>query len=186
MTGFDDIKMTLFSAEHSDMAQPPLTDGLVQDAEDSLGVKLPSALLEILRVQNGGPVSSRWDAFPTSMPNSWSESHVPFEGLMGIGRREDRQSLFDTSYLVGEWGLPSAIVLLCGDGHCWIALDYRDCGPDGEPSVTWFDTELNSELVVATDFRTFIERLAPASTFDSDIDPSPEDAHRTLPPQGPC
>ncbi|WP_063774166.1 SMI1/KNR4 family protein [Streptacidiphilus rugosus] len=177
MTRFDDIKVTLFSAEHSDLAQSALTDEVVQEAEGILGVRLPAALVEILRWQNGGPVSSHWDAFPTAAPNSWSESHVPFEEVMGIGHRTDRLSLFDTPYLIGEWGLPSPIVLLCGDGHCWIALDYRDCGWDGEPTVTWFDTESNSELIVATDLRAFVEGLAPASRFDSESRPPTEDAH---------
>jgi hypothetical protein len=103
------------------------------------------------------------------VPNSWSESHVPFEGVAGIGRREGRESLFDSPCLVEEWGLPSPIVLLSGDGHCWIALDYRACGREGEPSVTWFDTELNVELGLAADFRTFVEGLAPAVAGEASL-----------------
>jgi hypothetical protein len=62
--------------------------------------------------------------------------------------------------LVQEWGLPWPLVLLTGDGHWWIALDDRGCGPDGEPSATWFDTELDQDLHLAADFRTFVEGLA--------------------------
>jgi hypothetical protein len=74
-------------------------------------------------------------------------------------------SLLDTPYLVKEWGLPSQIVLLSGDGHCWIGLDYRGCGPDGDPSVTWFDAELDTELPLAGDFRTFVEKLTAGRAF---------------------
>ncbi|ALO12409.1 hypothetical protein AQF52_6819 [Streptomyces venezuelae] len=148
--------------------QPPLTDAVVQDAENRLGVRLPASLLEILRVQNGGLVAELSNAFPTDVPTSWSENHVPLDDMMGIGRRNDRLSLLDSPYLVEEWGLPSPVVLLSGDGHCWIALDYRACGESGEPSVTWFDLDTDTELPLATDFQTFVERLTAAASFDLD------------------
>ncbi|MEU8078771.1 SMI1/KNR4 family protein [Catellatospora citrea] len=130
MARFDVVKAT-FWADSARGVQPPLTDDMVADAERLLGVSLPGALLELLRVQNGGIVADAWDMFPTSAATSWSESHVPFDTLQGIGRAEGTLSLLDTPYLVGEWGLPSPLVLLTGDGHCWVALDYRECGPDG-------------------------------------------------------
>jgi len=138
---FEVVKAT-FWGDSARGVQPPLTDDMVADAERLLGVRLPVALIELLRVQNGGIVADAWDRFPTSAPTSWSDSHVPFETLGGIGRTEGTLSLLDTPYLVGEWDLPSPVVLLTGDGHCWVALDYRVCGLDGEPSVRWFDTEL--------------------------------------------
>jgi hypothetical protein len=70
-------------------------------------------------------------------------------------------SLLDTPYLVEEWGLPAPVVLLSGDGHSWIALDYRASGPQGEPSVTWLDADRGTELALAPDFRSFIEALTP-------------------------
>jgi hypothetical protein len=60
------------------------------DAERQLAVRLPASLLEILRVQNGGLVSELWNAFPTAVPTSWSENHVPFDDMTGIGRHEER------------------------------------------------------------------------------------------------
>ncbi|WP_329315864.1 SMI1/KNR4 family protein [Streptomyces sp. NBC_01262] len=161
---FDETLAT-FWAEGDHGVQPPLTDEAVREAEGVLGVPLPSALLDLLRVQNGGVVADGHDAFPTSQPTSWSHDHVPFDALMGIGRRERTMSLLDTPYLVKEWGLPSQIVLLSGDGHCWIGLDYRGCGPDGDPSVTWFDAELDTELPLAGDFRTFVEKLTAGRAF---------------------
>lgn len=148
--------------------QPPLTDGGVQDAERQLGFCLPASLLEILQVQNGGVVADLWNAFPTDVPTSWSENHVPLDGMMGIGRFDGQLSLLDTAYLVKEWGLPSPVVLLSGDGHCWIALDYRACGARGEPSVTWFDVDTDTELPLAADFQTFVERLTAAASFELD------------------
>ncbi|MFF9070486.1 SMI1/KNR4 family protein [Streptomyces sp. NPDC014891] len=167
MARFDEVKAT-FWGEGLYGVQPPLTDAVVQDAERQLGVRLPASLLEILRVQNGGVVADAWNAFPTDVPTSWSENHVPLDEMMGIGHHDGQSSLLDTAYLVEEWGLPSPLALLSGDGHCWIALDYRACGKFGEPSVTWFDVEGNTELPLAADFQAFIERLTAAAPLDLD------------------
>ncbi|MFE1547886.1 SMI1/KNR4 family protein [Streptomyces sp. NPDC058718] len=167
MARFDEVKAT-FWGEGLYGVQPPLTDAVVQEAEGQLGVRLPASLLEILWVQNGGSVAELWNAFPTDVPTSWSENHVPLDDMMGIGRHEGQSSLQDSGYLVEEWGLPSPLVLLSGDGHCWIALDYRSGGESGEPSVTWFDVDAGTELPLAADFQTFVERLTAAASLDLD------------------
>lgn len=166
MTRFDEVKTT-FWGEGRYGVQPPLTDAAVLDAELHLGVRLPASLTELLRIRNGGPVAAPWNAFPTDVPTSWSENHVPLDDLMGIGR-QGHLSILDSPYLIEEWGLPSPLVLLSGDGHWWIALDYRGCGARGEPSVTWFDADGPSELPLAEDFRTFVERLTAARSLDLD------------------
>lgn len=166
VASFDHVVATFWSGGTYGM-QRPLADEMVREAEQTLGVTLPSSLLVLLRVQNGGGVAAEWNAFPTTQAPTWSADHVPFDAVMGIGP-DECESLLDTPYLVEEWGLPSPIVLLAGDGHCWTALDYRMCGRHGEPSVTWFDTELESELALASDFRTFVEGLIPAGSSGSD------------------
>lgn len=167
MTRFDQIKASFWSdSPHG--RQPPLTHQAARDAECALGVKLPAALLELLWIQNGGVVADEWCSYPTSDPTSWAEDHVPFECVMGIGRVEANLSLLDTPYLVGEWDLPAHIVLLAGDGHSWIALDYRASGPRGEPSVTWFDADTQTELPLAPDFRSFVEGLTRDATSPTD------------------
>lgn len=170
MARYDEVRAAFWG--DGDDVSPPLTDELVARAEDVLGVTLPADLLDLLRLRDGGAVADVWSALPTGRPTSWSESHVPFAELMGIGRLPATEtgftgpmSLLDTPYLVAEWELPSPIVLLSGDGHWWIALDYRECGPRGEPSVTWFDAEDESELALAADFRSFVQALVPAGTF---------------------
>jgi hypothetical protein len=173
MARFDEVKAT-FWTEGAVGVQPPLTDAMVREAERVLGVRLPASLLALLRVQNGGQVATNWNAFPTSRPTSWSDDHVPFDALLGIGRsswepNEQALSLLDTPYLVQEWGLPSPLVLLSGDGHTWIGLDYRVRGRPGEPSVTWFDTELDTELALAVDFRSFVEGLTSNDAFGNDV-----------------
>ncbi|MFJ9455382.1 SMI1/KNR4 family protein [Kitasatospora sp. NPDC101447] len=183
MARFDEVTATFWGAgEHG--VHEPLTDEAVREAERLLGVTLPPALLDLPRIRNGGIVADEHDAFPTGRPTSWSEDHVPFDVLLGIGRSERTMSLLDTPYLVEEWALPSPLVLLSGDGHHWIGLDYRDCGPDGGPSVTWFDTELGTELELAADFRTFVEQLTAADSFDLDLDPDLDPSPVTIPGTG--
>jgi len=175
MARFDEVVAT-FWGDGDYGVQQALTDEMVREAERVLGVALPSALLDLLRVQNGGIVSADHDAFPTSRPTSWSEDHVPFDDLMGIGRRDGTTSLLDTPYLVEEWGMPAPLVLLSGDGHSWIGLDYRACGRDGEPSVAWFETDLDAELVLAADFRSFVEGLTAAGAFGNGCTDTPASA----------
>ncbi|MFE0734003.1 SMI1/KNR4 family protein [Streptomyces sp. NPDC058855] len=167
MARFDEVKARFWDEGPCGSASP-VTEEAVEEAEHRLGVRLPASLLELLRAQDGGLVAEAWNAFPTGVPTSWSADHVPFDELRGIGRYDGRSSLLDSAYLIAEWGLPTPLVLLSGDGHTWIALDYRSCGERGEPSVTWFDEEDAMGLPLAADFRSFVERLAPAASFDHD------------------
>lgn len=101
----------------------------------------------------------------------WGKRMGKGDDLMGIGQRDRTTSLLDTPYLVEEWDLPSPIVLLSGDGHCWIALDYRTCGRQGAPAVAWFETDTGMEVVLARNFESFIEGLTSADRFDTSVQP---------------
>jgi hypothetical protein len=152
--------------------QPPLTDVMVAEAERVLGVALPAALIELLKIQNGGAVQKGHRAFPAP-PNHWSSNHVPFRHVKGIPALgpcppiTDATTLLDTPYLIREWDLPEPVVLLYGEGHFWVALDYRNGHPQSEPRVVWIDNEIGDELALAPNFRAFIEGLGPT--------PPPED-----------
>lgn len=166
MARSDDVRPAFWAADSDYGVQKPLTDQAVREAERLLDITLPASLLDLLRAQNGGQVTGTRNAFRTDRPTSWSAHHVPFGHVLGIGRRERTLSLLDSPYLIEEWGLPSPLVLLSGDGHCWIALDYRACGRHGEPSVAWFDADSAVELALAPDFGSFVEGLSSADDFD--------------------
>ncbi|MDX3761863.1 SMI1/KNR4 family protein [Streptomyces mirabilis] len=95
MARFDEIKAA-FWGDGDYGVQLPLTEEAMREAERVLGVTLPAVLLDLLRVRNGGSVAPGLNAFPTHRPTSWGEGHVPFEDLMGVGRRERMTSLLDT------------------------------------------------------------------------------------------
>jgi hypothetical protein len=162
---FDEVAASFWHTTMTHGMLPPLTRDMVLPAERVLGVTLPEDLLRLLRIQNGGVVSDAWDACPAEA-TFFADGHVPFDQLFGIGPADqfDALTLLHTPYLVREWDLPTPCVLLSGQGHYWIALDYRTCGPDGVPSVVWIDNEMDHEIQVAPDFRAFVERLAPAAS----------------------
>ena len=109
---------------------------MLVEGEKALGVKLPIELVQLLRIQNGG--YTQGFAHPMTEETTWASDHVPLRDLAGIVTDKNiqtAQNLLDSGYLSGEWGLPPNQVLLSGDGHYWITLDYRNsttplCGLD--------------------------------------------------------
>ena len=143
---------------------PPLTDEMVSVAERELGVKLPAEYIALLRIQNGG--YTQGFGFPMNQRTSWSEDHVPLGDLAGIvtdSQIRTALNILDTAYLTDEWELPPRQVLLSGDGHWWITLDYRN---SNFPSVAWIDTESDEDVEVAPSFAAFLDGLRPDSEFD--------------------
>jgi hypothetical protein len=155
------MRTFLFLPDRNYHVLPPLTDELVKDAERKLGVKLPQSYLDVLKIQNGG--SLRYDTYPTPVPTSYADDHVSVDYLMGIGNSDE--GIEDSPYYIGEWGLPEELVLLCGDGHWWVALDYRQCGPEGEPSVVYVDVECDpiEDVQLAPTFSVFLDGLVKGS-----------------------
>ncbi|MCI1189253.1 SMI1/KNR4 family protein [Hymenobacter sp. DH14] len=139
-----------------------VTPEVVQEAEKRLGVRLPQLLIELLQIQNGGYTAGF--VFPTDKPNSWAEGCVPLEELFGITLQKGPTglSLMDSAYLQDEWGIPEKQVLLSGDGHWFISLDYR---ASPEPTVLWLDTEMGEEVEIASSFEHFLHGLIPTDQF---------------------
>lgn len=147
-------------------ANPPLTDEAIGLAEQQLGIRLPRAFIDLLRQQNGG--YTKGFAFPMSQGTSWAEDHVPLDELGGIvtdRAHEGVHNILLTDYMTREWGLPPRQVLLAGDGHWWITLDYR---ASDEPAVSWIDVEVGQDLVIAPSFAAFLDGLVPKSSFGDD------------------
>jgi hypothetical protein len=150
--------------DEPDKVPPALTTEFIQQAEQQLAVHLPAELLALLRQQNGG--YTRGFVYPMAQPTSWAENHVPFDELFGlVPSDEGPMSILDTAYLTEEWGLPQKQVLLSGDGHWFITLDYRH---GSAPRVAWFDTELDEEVPVADSFPAFLAGLVARDDLPAD------------------
>jgi len=130
----------------------PLTEKTIAKAEKMLKVKLPDSYIHLLKQQNGGYII--YNAFPTNKPNSWAEDHIYIDRILGITKED---GILDTEYLIQEWGLPTDIVLFSGDGHSWIAFDYRKTKE--EPPIIYIDTEDEQIIELATSFQMFLDGL---------------------------
>jgi len=142
---------------------PALTEEMIEFAEHTLNVKLPAMLIEILKKQNGG--YTKGFAFPMKQRTSWSANHVLLSGLNGIVTDNDIKTslnILDTDYMTKEWDLPPKQVLLSGDGHTWITLDYRE---GDNPTVRWIDVECNEDIHIADSFDNFINGLVPEDQY---------------------
>ncbi|WJE31068.1 SMI1/KNR4 family protein [Bacillus altitudinis] len=121
----------------------------IAKAEKKLGVTLPDTYKKLILEQNGG--YTLHNAFPTDQPNGWAEDHVSFDHLRGIAKGE---GIMDSDYLIEEWELPEGLVLICGDGHTWIALDYRETKE--HPPIHYFDLEYETDFKLADSFDELI------------------------------
>lgn len=132
----------------------PLTDEMVKKAEEKLGIKLPNSYISILKQQNGGYI--KFNAHPSDVPTSWADNHVNIDHIFGIATGKEK-GILESEYLIREWGLPKNVVLISGDGHSWIALDYRNSRAN--PPVIYIDVEQNQEIRLAKNFKEFINGL---------------------------
>lgn len=133
-------------------------------AEKLLGVKLPRLYCELLKIQNGGYTCGF--GFPTEQENTWSGNHVPFYQLSGIDFKdfnESKSTLVNSEYYRNEWGLVNDVYLLMGEGHWWIVLDYRM--RKDNPQITWLESEVEQDFVIAETFQEFIDGLRPEEQF---------------------
>ena len=124
----------------------------VAKAEKKLGVTLPDTYKKLILEQNGGYTVH--NAFPTTHSNSWAEDHIQFNHLLGIAEDE---GIMDSAYLIKEWELPEGLVLINGDGHTWVAMDYRKTKEN--PAIHYFDVEMEEDFKLADSFDEFIEGL---------------------------
>ena len=137
-----------------DEERPKLTDEMVAHAEEKLGVKLPSAYIELCKIQNGGYITC--NAFPTSVPTGWADDHIGVDHINGI----DEEDILSSGYYIEEWELPKDIVLICGDGHTWTAMDYRQTKEN--PPIIYIDLEYGDDVFIlelAPNFKAFVDGL---------------------------
>lgn len=136
----------------------PVTDEDIKAAEANLGYTLPVAYIELLKNHNGGVVKK--NCFIDD-----DDDCVYVTGIYGIDK--------DKKYsLLGEMGnnfwiskvkySPIGVVVAdtISGGHDMIFLDYRECGPTGEPKVVRIDQEGDYSITLLADnFGDFIKNL---------------------------
>lgn len=155
--------------ESSDYHEATPSDELIQSIEAELGYRLPASYVDLARSHNGGLL--RRNSYASPSPTTWADDHVAVTGIFAIGRTAP-------SSLCGahgqrlwrrEWGYPDLGVYFADTpsaGHDMIALDYRSCGPNGEPRVAHVDQEVGYVLTdLASTFGEFISGLVDEESF---------------------
>jgi hypothetical protein len=152
----------------------PVTPSLVADIEAALGVRLPASYVRLMKSQNGGIPAKT--CFPTAKATSWAEDHVAISGISGIGRGKPHSLCGEagSEFMQSEWGYPKIGICICdcpSAGHDMVMLDYRECGPEGEPRVVHVDQECDYAITfLATDFESFVRGLVDESVYDTSDD----------------
>ncbi len=155
-------------AKEEYISEPP-TNEIIYKLENELGYKLPESYIWLMKKHNGGtPINN---CFPTNSPTSWSEDHIAITGIYGIGY-EKSNSLggdFGSKFWIKEWEYPEIGVVICdcpSGGHDMVFLDYRECGPQGNPCVVYVDQEKGYKITwLAKDFESFIKGLVSEEVF---------------------
>ena len=155
------------SARRDYQANPPSAEQ-VAAVERELGYKLPDAYVELMQHQNGGmPLRCNHRA----AANSWADDRITITGIFSIGAAKDYSLCGEmgSRFWVDEWGYPPIGVYFADcptAGHHMVCLDYRECGPQGEPRVVHVDQRRDYKVLeIAPDFESFIRGLEGDEAF---------------------
>ena len=177
-TPFEGFDLTNFWDDNwyalKEYVSDPPSDELIASVEEELGYKLPAAYIWLMKQHNGGiPMNT---CYPCDEPTCWADDHVAITGIFGIGREKNCSLCGEmgSQFMIDEWEYPAIGVAICdcpSAGHDMIFLDYRACGPQGEPAVVHVDQENDYKITHLTDsFEEFVRGLEHESLYDPDED----------------
>jgi hypothetical protein len=125
--------------------QTPLTDEAIASAEEEIGYRLPTELLELLRKQNGGYIRM-------SLPDRVHSM------ITGVGPNFPSLTDFDWEECQEYVSYPlKGLVPFDGDGHWHLCLDYRK--NSANPSITYVDVDGDEQTDIASSFLGYLELL---------------------------
>ena len=136
----------------------PVTDDDIKNAESELGYTLPAAYIELLKNHNGGVVKK--NCFIDD-----DDDCVYVTGIYGIDKDKKYSLLGEmgNKFWISKVKYPPIGVVVAdtiSGGHDMIFLDYRECGPTGEPKVVRIDQEGDYSITLLADnFGDFIKGL---------------------------
>ncbi|MGZ0703578.1 SMI1/KNR4 family protein [Pseudomonas piscis] len=145
--------------------QPAPSDELIAQVQQLLGYRLPASYVAFMRRYNGG--------YPNLTCFPMGDDHCDIDSFISVGITPGRSlgGQLGSRFSIEEWGYPDLGVYICdcpSAGHDMIALDYRACGPEGEPRVVHVDQEGDYEVtVLAPDFETFVRGLVSWEVYDT-------------------
>ncbi len=153
----------------------PFTAMDLTKVEAELGYKLPELYVALMRLQNGGMPKRAFFRLGTR-GSSDEDAHIAIQGIKGVGW--GRQSLCGEHgsrfWIESDWNYPAMGVYFAdcpSGGHEMLCLDYRDCGPLGEPKVVAVSHAPGGVFpieMLAENFEAFIYGLEAEDAFNFD------------------
>ena len=149
-------------AYFSSVYPPVATDEIIQYAESYWDIVLPDKYKQLLKVQNGGYLAKK--------PREGLQDSIM--GLPSVDGSWGDRTLYEIIYQVCDPdykidGSLKKVIILDGDGHWYVCMDFRNIERGGEPKIVYVDVECADEnnfndigvLVVAPTFEAFFDSL---------------------------
>ena len=132
----------------------PVSDELIKLAEEQLGITLPKTYIKLLKEQNGGSII--FNAYPAPDHEIFNDTSIEVDYIEGIGKDD---GILKSEEMIEEWEMPKGLVLFNGDGHFWLAFDYRHT--ISNPPIVYVDNtdEVTQVIKIAENFDEFLDRL---------------------------
>ena len=139
----------------------------LQEFEAKHGFKLPESYLNYVTVDGYSLFTHSVIRVPDRTGTA-IDTYLEGDGyrevgpIFGIGKDNEDvclNTIFCTEYMTEEWQLPERLVLLSGDGHEWLAFDYREHSSD--PPVILIESESCTWVQLASNFRDFLDSMVP-------------------------
>ncbi|GHI00067.1 SMI1/KNR4 family protein [Neobacillus kokaensis] len=136
-----------------DIVLDPLTDEDITSAEKFFNIKLPKEYIKLLSIQNGGYLNPT--LAPVSFNSHWGEGIVQIEFLFGIKKGK---GILETYSLLDEWGVVNkGYIVISGDGHHWIVLNYSSNLKT--PTVSYIDSQTGDVQHMFSSFAEMLQSL---------------------------
>jgi len=151
----------------------PFDHKLLREIEEELGFRLPASYTELMKMHNGGLVNRCW--FQVSPEEKSYLGYVQITGFLGIGR-EMLYSLcgrFGSRFLLDSRAPDAdvcgvAISNVISPARGLILLDYEACENEGEPCVSYLNTDTGEKKIIAPCFEAFVRTLrASAAEYEA-------------------
>lgn len=160
----------MWSSDFS-VPNPEVTDSLIEKVESTLDIKLPDSYIELMREKNGAYLEEQLIEVKCNIPEKLQyyvdNNYVSMGSISGIGLNENNTGcILSTKYMTNEWDLPERLVLLDGDGHTWVALDYRV--REFDPPIIFIETDNYSHVEIAKNFSDLINKMVPYESIYDD------------------
>lgn len=142
-----------------------VTDTQILESEAEFGLTLPRSFVQVLQVQNGGPIRGSYGLDMLPLESSRRRDRIrPVSELAARGEYIDEDALESISEEIGD---PRWLLAFAFDGSYCYVLNYNANGPHGEPTVDTLDLGGNfmfgGSQQVARTFQELVDKIQGSS-----------------------